>query len=271
MISPAEITSASTPSVSSIRTDGDRLAGHERFRGWGVMSLPFDSGHVLGLRVMPVNDYAPFVAVWHRTPEGAWSMYVDGSHPEVFCPRLFGPILVESGPANIRVSWRDEHTVRVLMEEPTMEWTVRLASTPLTRVMNVVLPRIPIGLYRRRPVLSTMVAVSRTLLGLGTMDLAGEVPGGQQVLVRPDRIDLVDDSRATFDGIQLGRPAPAEENPRTGAFRWPARGIVARGEVHVAIDDPERYRRRLALFATGPASTAGTQPTDESTRTGNSD
>lgn len=70
---------------------------HELFRGYGVMALPFDSGHVLGLRVMPRNDYAPFESIWHRTPGGRWSMYVDGPHHEVFCPRLFGPVLVRAG------------------------------------------------------------------------------------------------------------------------------------------------------------------------------
>lgn len=86
----------------------ERLPGHERFRGYGIMTLPFDSGHVLGLRVMPENDFAPFIALWHRTPHGAWSMYVDGSHPETFCPRLFGPILADTGAAEIRVRWPDD-------------------------------------------------------------------------------------------------------------------------------------------------------------------
>ena len=35
--------------------------GHEYVRGWGVFGLPFDSGHVLGLRVFPQNDFGPYV------------------------------------------------------------------------------------------------------------------------------------------------------------------------------------------------------------------
>jgi hypothetical protein len=36
--------------------------GYEYVRGWGVFGLPFDSGHVLGLRVFPQNDFAPYRA-----------------------------------------------------------------------------------------------------------------------------------------------------------------------------------------------------------------
>lgn len=32
-------------------------AGHEHVKGWGVFGLPFDSGHVLALRVFPDNDH----------------------------------------------------------------------------------------------------------------------------------------------------------------------------------------------------------------------
>jgi hypothetical protein len=42
--------------------------GHEYVKGWGVFGLPFDSGHVLALRVFPENDFDPYRAVWHRDP-----------------------------------------------------------------------------------------------------------------------------------------------------------------------------------------------------------
>ena len=80
------------------------------------------------------------------------------------------------------------------------------------------------------------------------MDLAGVVPGGQRIRILPRRVELVEGSRANLDGLDLGQPRSAEQNPRTGSFRWPARGLVARGEIHVAVEDPEEHRRRLALF-----------------------
>ncbi len=52
--------------------------GHEYVKGWGVFGLPFDSGHVLALRVFPENDFAPYTTIWHRDPAGRWAIYVDG-------------------------------------------------------------------------------------------------------------------------------------------------------------------------------------------------
>jgi len=52
--------------------------GHEYVKGWGVFGLPFDTGHVLALRVFPENDFSPYRTVWHRDPGGRWSIYVDG-------------------------------------------------------------------------------------------------------------------------------------------------------------------------------------------------
>ncbi len=42
------------------------LPGFEYVRGFGVYSLPFDSGHLLALRVLPENDFAPYITIWHR-------------------------------------------------------------------------------------------------------------------------------------------------------------------------------------------------------------
>ena len=39
---------------------------HEYVKGWGVFGLPFDSGHVLALRVFPESCFGPYHTVWHR-------------------------------------------------------------------------------------------------------------------------------------------------------------------------------------------------------------
>ncbi len=43
--------------------------GFEHVHGFGVMALPFSSGHVLALRVFPENDFAPYITIWHRLPD----------------------------------------------------------------------------------------------------------------------------------------------------------------------------------------------------------
>ena len=40
---------------------------HEYVKGWGVMGLPFDSGHHLALRVFPENDFSPYKTVCAST------------------------------------------------------------------------------------------------------------------------------------------------------------------------------------------------------------
>ena len=77
--------------------------GHEHVRGYAVMALPFSSGHVLGLRVWPENDFAPYVSVWHRTPEGDWSMFSDGPPLEAMCQRYWGPAVREAQLARIHL------------------------------------------------------------------------------------------------------------------------------------------------------------------------
>lgn len=70
--------------------------GHEHVRGLAVMAPPLSSGHVLGLRVWPENDFAPHVSVWHRAPWGNWSMFSDGPLLEATCQRYWGSAVRES-------------------------------------------------------------------------------------------------------------------------------------------------------------------------------
>ena len=61
--------------------------GHEYVRGWGVIGLPFDSGHVLVLRVFPQSSFGPYRTLWHRDPGGRWSIYADAQDVACACPR----------------------------------------------------------------------------------------------------------------------------------------------------------------------------------------
>ena len=52
------------------RIQGNSWTDHEYVRGYGIFGLPLSSGHVLALRVFPENDFAPYVTIWHQTPDG---------------------------------------------------------------------------------------------------------------------------------------------------------------------------------------------------------
>ena len=86
---------------------------HEYVRGWGVFAMPFDSGHVLALRVFPEGSFGPYRSVWHRDPAGRWSIYYDAARAEIACPRYFGPACTTVAPARISVTWTGPRTLNV--------------------------------------------------------------------------------------------------------------------------------------------------------------
>lgn len=71
------------------------------------MGLPFDSGQYLALRVFPENGFSPYKTVWHRDPEGQWSIFVDGPRFDTACPRYYGPACTHIGHATIELPGPD--------------------------------------------------------------------------------------------------------------------------------------------------------------------
>ena len=153
-------------------------------RGFGIYALPFSSGHVLALRVFPESDFGPYTSIWHRDPEGAWSIYVDGVALEQACPRYFGAC-ADSRPARIAIEWRGPRKLRVLMDEPALDWDVSMGSSLLFAAMNLVAPLIPERLYRRPLMLGLFARAARRWFGMGDIDLLGTVPNGQLGILLP--------------------------------------------------------------------------------------
>ena len=77
--------------VEDLERDAELPRGsEERFFGYGVMGLPFRSGHVLGLWRFPASSIGPgYGSVWHRDPAGRWTFYQD-QPAELACTRYFG-------------------------------------------------------------------------------------------------------------------------------------------------------------------------------------
>ena len=75
--------------------------GHEHVRGYGVFGLPLSSGHSFALRVFPINDFAPYVTVWHLAPDGTWSIHYQAPRPDIACPRYCGAAarIIGHGPS----------------------------------------------------------------------------------------------------------------------------------------------------------------------------
>ena len=85
----------------------------ERFSGYGVMGLPFRSGHVLGLRRFPASSIGPgYRSVWHRDPGGRWTFYQD-QPAELACTRSSEPRSMRSVRAGSRIDWTGPRRLEV--------------------------------------------------------------------------------------------------------------------------------------------------------------
>jgi hypothetical protein len=236
--------------------------GREYVKGWGVFGLPFDSGHVLALRVFPESDFSPYRTVWHRDPGGRWSIYVDGPRLDTACPRYYGPACDYTGHAKIGLTWTEPATLRVRMDEPALEWTVTATSTPILGLLNMVSSALPLASWRPRSLLRARELLARAL-GMGELQLSGTMPSGHHGTLMPERMYFTDDSRATLAGADLGRPARLRDNPTIGEVTLPARGVLAIGQATWEILDPAEYERTRAQATAARRSSASSDQAAE--------
>ncbi|MFE2009050.1 hypothetical protein [Streptomyces sp. NPDC059491] len=214
--------------------------GHEYARGWGVFGLPFDTGHVLALRVFPQSSFGPYRTVWHRTPEGRWSIHVDGPRPDLACPRYYGPACESIGTARIRLAFTGPATLHVTMDRPALDWVLTARATPVLAAMNAVSGVLPLATWRMRALVRAREQAARAL-GLGDIRMRGRMPSGHEGILMPQRMYYVTDAAAFLDDVDLGGPVRLSRSPRIGTVALPARGILAVGQAAWQIQDPTEH------------------------------
>ncbi|MFG2192601.1 hypothetical protein [Streptomyces sp. NPDC048639] len=227
--------------------------GCEYVKGWGVFGLPLDSGHVLALRVFPENSFAPYRTLWHRDPQGRWSLYVDGPRLDTACPRYYGPACVRTAHARIELTWTGPASLRVVMDgadSPALDWTLTASVTPLLTLLNAAGAGMPAATWRS-PFLLRLRERLAGALGLGRLQLSGVMPSGHTGTLMPQQMYFIDHARATLDGIDLGSPVRLRESPRIGDVTLPARGVLAIGQAAWEIRDRAAYERTRAETARG--------------------
>lgn len=202
----------------------------ERFAGYGVMGVPFSSGHVLALRHFAASSVGPgYTSVWIRDPAGVWTMH-STTDPGASCARYFGSALGSASTGGVSLRWRDGYSFSVDVGDGVdLSWDLTLAATPVTRFVSAVCGAVPERLWRSRAFLRAMGAVAGPLLGAGRLGLTGRVPNGQSFGARPRRIWLVRESTAQLQGQNLGQVAPLSSQDRLGDFWIPQRGIFLIG------------------------------------------
>ncbi|MBI3648653.1 MAG: hypothetical protein HY240_07895 [Actinobacteria bacterium] len=222
--------------------------GFEHVRGWGIFGAPFSSGHVLALRVFPQNDFAPFRTLWHRTPEGDWSIHYDGPLAETTCPRYYGAAARANTPCRLDLIWTGPMNLTVEMDRPRCRWEMEMATSPMFTVMSAMGSRIPERTWRSRSLHRVMERAAKTFLRLGSVRMSGTMPNGQYGVLSPRRMYPVVWSRAEFDGVDLGHIIRSRETPRIGDIPVSARAVLAIGRGYFEILDPEEHARTKAAL-----------------------
>lgn len=216
----------------------------ERFFGYGVMGLPFRSGHVLGLRRFPASSIGPgYRSVWHRDPNGRWTFYQD-QPDELACTRYFRAEVDEVRQVPIKIDWTGPGRFEVHTCDGDLEWMIEVGSTPVTQVLNRLGSLLPLRTWRSTAVLAVMSRVAGGALRAGRVRLAGIAPNGQRFVANPLTIWVATRSRATVGGEDLGEMGPAPEQARLRDFALPQRGVFVVGRVFFS--DATRSPSRMA-------------------------
>jgi hypothetical protein len=212
----------------------------ERVSGYGVMGLPFKSGHVLGLRRWTASSVGDrFTSIWHRDPTGRWTFY-ESIACEVACTRYFGADVerVREGP--IEIEWEASNRLRVRTTDRTVDWELEFGETVATRLMSAMGSRMPLAAWRSAPLLNAVGAVAGRVLGVGKVQLTGSTSNGQHFDANPLRVWYVTASRAVVEGEDLGPIGPLAEQAHMADFYFPQRGMFALGRVFITPFKPTR-------------------------------
>lgn len=219
----------------------------ERFNGYGVMGLPFASGHVLAMRRFPASSVGPgYVSVWHRAPDGRWVLYSTVS-PAQSCARYFGAGAIRAIETEIRITWEGPYRLRISVPQVPLDWAVSVGSTAATRVMNRAARLLPSAAWRSSAVLGPMGMIAGPFLGVGRIRLRGAAPNGQRMTANPRVVWVVTESRAVLAGEDLGRPGRVRPQAHLGDFWVPQRGMLAIGQAYFESFDPTRHSSRTSM------------------------
>jgi hypothetical protein len=227
--------------VEAVEREAELPPGpEERFSGYGVMGMPFRSGHVLCLRGFPASSIGPgYRSVWHRDPDGRWTFYQD-QPVELACTRYFGAEVEEVHEGQVLIDWTGSNRFEVHAGGGALEWEVDLHSTPMTRLFSGVGSLLPLRVWRARPVLAVMSRVAGSALQAGRVRLAGVAPNGQRFVANPLTM-WVASGHARIGGVDLGEPGPAPEQAQLRDFAIPQRGLFVIGRAFFTdlAGDPE--------------------------------
>ena len=213
----------------------------ERFAGFGVMGLPFSSGHYLALRHFPATSFSPgYRSVWHRDPAGTWTFYAT-TPGQLSCARYFSSATANDPvQCDIDVAWLSPWSLMIRIDG-LLDWQLDMRTTVPTRLMSAIGARLPERAWTNRVILTVMGRAAGPTLRVGQVRLRGTAANGQAFMTAPTRVWAVAQSRAVLAGEDLGPVGPLNRQARLGDFRVPQRGIFVVGHGHFETFDPGRH------------------------------
>lgn len=224
---------------------------NERFNGYGVMGLPFRSGHVLAMRRFPASSVGPgYTSVWHRNPDGDWVFYANVP-PRQACARFFGALASDAVETEITLAWAAPYRLHITMPALPFDWEVEVAQTAGTRFMSAMARLLPSAAWRSPAVLATMGTVAGPLLSVGRVGMRGRVPNGQRFIANPRLLWAVVHSRARMARKDFGPPGPVQPQARLGDFWIPQRGLLAIGQAYFDTFDPAVHSAKTSRAPIG--------------------
>jgi hypothetical protein len=211
--------------VALERNPGLPTGTGERFSGYGIMGLPFASGHVLALWRFPSSSIGPgYTSVWHRDPAGRWTFYADVA-PRLACARFFGPGIERAVVDAVRVTWTGARSFVVTVPSAGLAWAVHLGATPVSRLLNAAARALPQRTWRNPRALAALGLVMSRAFDLGRLSLSGSAPNGQRFRATPRVVWPVEANSALLGGESLGPVDPQLSQSRLGDFWIPRRGV----------------------------------------------
>jgi hypothetical protein len=213
----------------------------DRYAGYGILGVQFASGDLLALRRFPVaSSGCGYTAVWHRSPGGAWTFHTDATCDQG-CTSHFAPALERVAVSPIRLEWDGPWRLAISVDGGReISWRVTLAAPWQIRLVTTLAAAIPERWWTRPRALAAIAAGARTMLGTGPLRLTGRLPSGARYVSNPRRVWLIEASRASIRGVDLGEVTRLSQHVALGDFVIPRRALLASGPLFIEPAVPAR-------------------------------
>jgi hypothetical protein len=213
-----------------------RLAGQDGhgvvLDGFGLMSLVLDSGHVLAFRRITGSSMGPpFTSVWHRDPDGRWTLHINVSPTRSYA-RYFGGAMDAVEQSEIDVVWKRHHELSIYVRAARLHLTLRLAASSGTRLATAAAALLPARLWQVDASAALVGRAAGSALRAGPLVLHGSTLDGHHYQIRPRAFWRVEAAAVALGCGDLGGMVEPADAPAFGGYVMPRRPLFVVGSAH---------------------------------------